>query len=77
MFSLLCFVGLPLGFMQNNGSASASQTQAFTYWIGLYHRERIQYCCVYVYGLLLIDISKGFFYLKSGIISTILAHLRF
>ena len=34
---LLPVVGLPLGFMQNNESASAGLAQAFTYCIHLRH----------------------------------------
>ena len=50
MFSLLLPIGgLPLGFMQNNGSASAGLAKAFTYRICLCHRGRIQYCLIYIH----------------------------
>ena len=52
MFSLLLsVVGLPSRLMQNNGSASAGQAQAYTYRICLRHRGRIQYCRVYIHVL--------------------------
>ncbi len=49
MFSLLLLiVGLPQGFMQNNGSAMAGLAHAFTYPIHLPHQGRIQYCRIYI-----------------------------
>ena len=49
MFSLLLpVVGLPPGFMQNNGSMSAGLALAFTYRIRLHHRGCIQYSRVYI-----------------------------
>ncbi len=47
MFTLLLpVVGLPPGFMQNNGSGSVGLMQPFTYRIRLHHHRGTQYCRV-------------------------------
>ncbi len=46
---LLPVVGLPLGFMQNNGRASAGLAQEFTYGTCLHHRGRSLICRVYIH----------------------------
>ncbi len=49
-FSLsLPFVGLPPGFMQNNGSASTGLARSFTFCIRLRHQGHIQYCHIYIH----------------------------